>query len=630
MGTSGEHMMSSIPHTLSLTLSQSELPDGATLLGVILSSDKTNISVMSGNHMAHPLLLSLANIDADICSKGSLHSFLLLALLPVPSFIHNKSQVQGLLSDRLVHQCLDLVLKPLKIAAAVGVMMSDPVGNLRHCYTPLIVYIADTLEQSLMACMSPKASPVSTAIYKQFRDGICHPPRTATETLHVIKTMCAKSPPTDLINFLKVAKVHQLNGVFELFWRDYLRSDPSKFLLPEVLHHFHCLFFNHNLQWCVAVVGSEELDYCFTLIRTPIGYRSFAEGVSKLKQVTGRDHRAIQRYIIGIVAGAVPPRFLTAIRGLMDFRYLGQMPSFDESALTKLAGALQSFHDNKEAILSMGVHSHFNIPKLELLQHVVPSIRASGAVLQWSADMTEHAHITEIKKPARAGNNQNYYSQIARHLDCTEKCARFDTATRILSLCEDVSDGREEEEDHEHEHGPDEETDNASFYPSPTRKILNYFDIVSSLSNGDFPDSPRPFRTFTSSTTAINLAIKPSLRMSVDGASELFQMPDLRPAISEYLYHSARGEAHKVSGHRQATAHCKVPAAGLQIWSKIQVQQGTFHDSGTVEPPQTLIISPPSQHNVSGTYDFAIVSPTADSDWPLNGLSGMSGSHHLT
>ncbi|KIM65973.1 hypothetical protein SCLCIDRAFT_38914, partial [Scleroderma citrinum Foug A] len=246
---------------------QSELPDGATLLGIVLSSDKTNISVMSGNRMAHPLLLSLANIDADIRSKSSLRTFLLLALLPVPSFVHNKSRVRGLLSDRLVHQCLDLVLKPLKIAAAVGVMMSDPVGNLHHCYTPLVAYIADTPEQSLIACTSPKTSPVSTAIYKQFGDGICHPPRTAAATLHVIKIMCMKSLPTDLINFLKVAKEHRLNGVFEPFWRDWLHSDPSRFLLLEVLHHLHRFSFDHDLQWCIAVVGNKELDYQFTLTR---------------------------------------------------------------------------------------------------------------------------------------------------------------------------------------------------------------------------------------------------------------------------------------------------------------------------------------------------------------------------
>jgi len=48
---------------------------------------------MSGNRMAHPLLLSLTNIDADIRSKGSLHAHVLLALLPIASFIHLKSRV---------------------------------------------------------------------------------------------------------------------------------------------------------------------------------------------------------------------------------------------------------------------------------------------------------------------------------------------------------------------------------------------------------------------------------------------------------------------------------------------------------------------------------------------------------
>ncbi|KIJ58719.1 hypothetical protein HYDPIDRAFT_102103 [Hydnomerulius pinastri MD-312] len=73
------------------------------ILGIVLSSDKTNISIVSGNHMTHPLLLSLANINKDICNKGSLHGYLLLALLPVTFFIHKKSHVCTLLSDYLFH-----------------------------------------------------------------------------------------------------------------------------------------------------------------------------------------------------------------------------------------------------------------------------------------------------------------------------------------------------------------------------------------------------------------------------------------------------------------------------------------------------------------------------------------------
>ena len=59
-------------------VAQEALPQGATLLGVVLSDDKTNISVMSGNRMAHPLLISLANIDAHLRSKASAHAYLLL------------------------------------------------------------------------------------------------------------------------------------------------------------------------------------------------------------------------------------------------------------------------------------------------------------------------------------------------------------------------------------------------------------------------------------------------------------------------------------------------------------------------------------------------------------------------
>ena len=79
---------------------------------------------MTGNRMAHLLLLSLANIDSDICSKGSLHAHLLLVLLPVVSFIHPKTRVRSLLADRLVHETLDFMLKPLKTATAVGIMIS--------------------------------------------------------------------------------------------------------------------------------------------------------------------------------------------------------------------------------------------------------------------------------------------------------------------------------------------------------------------------------------------------------------------------------------------------------------------------------------------------------------------------
>jgi len=44
--------------------------------------------------------------------------------------------------------------------------------------------------------------------------------------------------------------------------------------------------------------------------------------------------------------------------------------------------------------------NNWHIPKLELMQSVVPSILRAGVPIQWSTDLTEHAHIKQIKDPA--------------------------------------------------------------------------------------------------------------------------------------------------------------------------------------------------------------------------------------
>src|SRR5262245_57215319 len=49
----------------------------------------------------------------------------------------------------------------------------------------------------------------------------------------------------------------------------------------------------------------------------------------------------------------------------------------------------------------------------------------------WSADIIEHAHITKIKQPVKATNNQNYKEQICQHLDRLDKIRRFELVTSI-------------------------------------------------------------------------------------------------------------------------------------------------------------------------------------------------------
>jgi hypothetical protein len=125
---------------------------------------------MTGGRSAHPLLISLANISMEFRNKDLNNAYLLLALLPIPKFIHRKKPICGMLEARLYHKCLDIVLRPLKAAAQIGVMLSDPLGNLRWCFTPLVSFIVDTPEAQLIACVGGKTSPLTTANYQQFGD----------------------------------------------------------------------------------------------------------------------------------------------------------------------------------------------------------------------------------------------------------------------------------------------------------------------------------------------------------------------------------------------------------------------------------------------------------------------------
>ena len=385
---------------------------------------------MTEDQISHPLLISMANLNMDFRAKASHHAFVLLALLPVPKFLHKKKELRGVSENRLIHECLDFILQPLKTVASIGIMMSDPWGGLRHCFTPLAGYIMDFQEAIVIAGVMGKTSPVTMANYKQFGDSVRHEPRTGSTTLAQLSALRLKADAGEenLAEYWYEAKKFHLNGVDKPFWRDWAFADPQHFLTPEPLHHWHKMSWDHDTKWCIEVLGGAEIDFRFSVLHPHVGYRHFKEGISKLKQVTGREHRDVQRYIIGVIAGAAPKEFIVAIRALLDFRYLAQSPVIDEENCSRIAAALALFHSHKDSIIDAGARTgkgnqvieNWHIPKLELMQSVVPNIMQNGAAIQWSADITERAHITEIKDPAHAGNNQKYESQITRHLDRAE------------------------------------------------------------------------------------------------------------------------------------------------------------------------------------------------------------------
>jgi hypothetical protein len=321
----------------------------------------------------------------------------------------------------------------------------------------------------------------------------------------------------------------------------------------------------------------------------------------------------------------------------MDFRYLAQARVVDSNLLEKISGALQEFHEHKSSILDAGARvgakkkpiDHFQIPKLELLQGVVPSIRWAGAAAQWAADVTEHAHVTEIKIPARSGNNRGYDPQICRYLDRAEKRRNFDLATAIReewASLHDSSTGEGMEEEADTFATPSLSTtdlDTVESLAGPTQPP-NFFFHAQLLLNMRLGETPLPFRTFSSHSVAFHLNYNPHIRrMSIDEVASRFGLPDLRLALADYIS-TPTSESRPIGGRRCAQGYQVLPFNDLQVWHSIRIQNTSVLDCSTL-PPRTVCAFPPSEHWPHGRYDTAIVSNNQEdfSVIPGVGLPGM-------
>ena len=606
---------------------------------------------MTGGRQAHPLLISLANILFDFHMKATNHAFLLLVLLPISKFIHKDRKTRGVLENRMIHECLDFILKPLKKAAEVGIMMSDPLGFRRYVFTPLAAYIVDVQEALALSGVAGKTSHITMATYKSFGDPFQHEPRTASTTLACLHAIEETVSPWELAKYIKASSAKQLNGVHRPFWRDWPLSEPSTFFTPEPLHHWHKMFWDHDAKWCIHAVGSAEIDFRFAILHPHTGFRQFNEGISRLKQVTGREHREIQRYIVPIIADAVPKDFLIAIRSLMDFRYLAQAPEISDHICTKIDTTLEEFHNHKEAIILAGARTgkgnkvidNWYIPKLELLQSVTSNIRETGVAMQWSADVTERCHVTEVKDPSY-GNNQDYESQICRSLDRSDKCRRFDIATAIRearvdfrfltdNLGTENNDGDDGLSENPEEEVPPSiisttanlltQIQPAGPITGPILRNANYFELADAVLRGLYPRAPRPFRTIVQGDTALHLTRDPTMKtMSIEDVMKTFNLPDLHGALADFLIRLNNDDPFQIGGRRIGNVNSPLPFDNLQVWTKVQAQNRSYFPPHHILPPQSINACPPSGSWTYGHSDVVLINTDDGKVWLQSGLEG--------
>lgn len=403
------------------TYCKAELPIGATIAPIILSSDKTRLSQFRGDKSAWPVYLTIRNINKATRRQGSSHAIILLGYLPVPKLDCCTEKTRKLMRYTIFHRCMKQITHSLIAAGTKGCKMACADGHARNVFPILAAYVADYPEQCLVACCMENRCPICQ-VAPDARG--THQPavdRIEKETLSLIDTPGISSA---------TLKASGVRPVPSPFWRDLPHTSIFQSFTPDLLHQLHKgVFKDHLIKWCTTLVGEDELDDRLRSIPTHPNLRHFSNGISAISQWTGREHKEMQKVVVSLLSGAVEDRVIHAVMSIVDFIYLASLHSHTTSTLRALENALDEFHWLKDIFIELEARfpGHFNIPKIHLMDHYARLIRLYGSADGYNTESPERLHIDYAKEAYRASNRRDYTIQMVKWLRRQEAIERFTT-----------------------------------------------------------------------------------------------------------------------------------------------------------------------------------------------------------
>ncbi|KAG1778110.1 hypothetical protein EV702DRAFT_1179094 [Suillus placidus] len=374
---------------------QGRLPQGAVVA-------PTSLSQFWGDQEVWPVYLTLGNISKEICCQPSKHAAILIAYLPISKLECFTCDSRSVERYCLFHYCMMQVLEPLVRAGVDGVDVACPDRQVRRMHPVVAAYVADFPEQCLVACCMENRCPKCVVGCTECGD---------------MTRLEMRNQDSMLMGNEQFEGELGLRAIYSPFWATLPHNDIFSCITPNILHQLHKgVFKDHIVSWCSNIIGEEELDAWFKEMTSYSGLRHFKKGISKHKQWTGADYRKLQHVFLGVIAGAVDHKVLTAVGGMLDFIYYVQYWTHTDNTLACMHAALASFHANKDVFIDLGVREHFNIPKIHSMIHYIDTIRFLGSADGFNTELPEQLHIYFAKRAYRASNQHDYIIQMTTWL----------------------------------------------------------------------------------------------------------------------------------------------------------------------------------------------------------------------
>ncbi|KAG2104001.1 uncharacterized protein F5147DRAFT_746603 [Suillus discolor] len=341
---------------------------GSTFVPVILGSDKTTVSVGTGNNEYYPLYASIGNIHNNV----------------------RRAHRDGV---ALFHSSLSKILDPLKPGMTTPEVTCFGDGHYQHVIYGLGPYIADYEEQVLLACIVRNWCPKCVANREDLDEDVLPRSREYTEAL------VEEAPSGDLWEDFGI--VVQLVP----FTNDFPRADIHQMISPDILHQLiKGAFKDHLVTWVEKYLRQTHNKWKAQKIMDDIDRR--------FKQWTGDDSKALMKVYLPAIEGHVPQDVVRAFRVLLDFCYLVRRNIITEDSLLQIEDALSRFHRYREIFRTTGVVLHFSLPRQHSLMHYVRNIQLFAAPNGLCSSITENKHIKAVKEPWRRSSRYNALGQI--------------------------------------------------------------------------------------------------------------------------------------------------------------------------------------------------------------------------
>ncbi|KAG1775765.1 hypothetical protein EV702DRAFT_1180194 [Suillus placidus] len=364
---------------------------GSAFVPIILGSDKTTVSVGTGNNEYYPLYASIGNVHNNV-RRAHRDALVIIGFLAIPKTDKKNAndEVFQTFRRQLYHSLLSTILQSLKPVMTKYEVVRCRDGHFRHIIYGIGPYIADYEEQVVLGCIVRNWCPKCLAIRTNLDGGGLYRCREHADL--VVREL----------HWEVLWDEFGMIGDLIPFTNDFPRADIYELLSPDILHQLiKGAFKDHLVDWVLKYLKlihgtrwaeeiMSDIDCRVAAVASFSGLQRFPQG-RDFKQWTGDDSKALMKVFISAIEGHVHQ---------------------DIDTLNQIEDALTRFHHYRQIFLDLGVISTVSLPCQHSMSHYADMIRLFGSPNGLCSSITESKHIKAVKEPWRWSSKHNALGQM--------------------------------------------------------------------------------------------------------------------------------------------------------------------------------------------------------------------------